>query len=505
MRILDCAFIQDHTLFSDRGLSTGINKQPINEYRIHYVASGNGLIRINNSKHVIHSGHLVITHPGDSYIITEQSAGVLFTSFLLSFFVEDIDYDLKKFLNEFTFENRHFLPNKNSHFLFEEIITIFNSKGQYSNECCEHYLLGFLFSINQSSVEEEISVSSLSHIKRALAIMNSKIEEKLTLAELCKGLNISEPHFIRIFKSYMGISPMKYFMGLKVEKASTLLSESDLLIYQIAEGLSFSSEAHFSRIFKKYKSKTPVNYRNSQIQSLNTRRNRSEMDLTYANQMIQTIIDASPDLIFYKNADRFYIWYNDAFGKFVGFSKENILGRSDLEIFPEHLAKIFQENDKNVFCHNKAMKNEEWLTFPSGDYRKYEVFKAPLHDSSGAILGVLGISRDIMNREETLRRITEKKIEQELASRQKSDVLLTMSESIITSIENIRREMTVLAADRPDGASIKNINFESNYLTLIAEEIIVSTRLERGDESLNTYSFNLHKFCAKLRKSLCSR
>ena len=225
MRILDCAFIRDHALFSNPGLSTGIHKQPSDEYRIHYVVSGIGLIRINDSKHIIRNDYLFITYPGDSYVISEQGTEVSFTSFLLSFLVEDLDSDLKELLHESTFENRYLLPNKNLHFLFDEITTVFGSKSKYSNECCKHYLLGFLYSITHSSIEEETSASSISHIEKALAIMGTKVKEKLTLGELCRGLNITEPHLIRMFKSYMGISPMKYFMRLKVEEASFLLSE----------------------------------------------------------------------------------------------------------------------------------------------------------------------------------------------------------------------------------------------------------------------------------------
>jgi len=178
-----------------------------------------------------------------------------------------------------------------------------------------------------------------------------------------------------------------------------LLCESNLLIYEIAECLNFSSETHFSRTFKKFKFKTPANYRNSQIQSLSKHRNRSEINLANANRMIQTIIDASPDLIFFKNTDGVILWCNNAYEKIHGLSKEQILGRSDFEIIPKHRAEFFQEKDRNIFIQNKAIKNEEWMTLPSGERRKYEVFKAPVHDSAGAIIGLLGISRDIMKME----------------------------------------------------------------------------------------------------------
>jgi len=399
MRILDCAFIRDHTLFSNPGLSSGIHKQPNDEYRIHYVMSGIGLLRINGSKHLVRSDHLFITYPGDNYVITDQCAEVSFTSFLLSFLVEEIDGDLTELLHETAVKSRYILSNRNLHFLFEEIVTIFGSKRKYANECCKHYLLGFLFSITHSSAEEKTSSSSISHIETALAIMGKKVREKLTLGELCKELNITEPHFIRTFKSHMKISPIRYFMRLKIDEAALLLCESNLLIYEIAECLNFSSETHFSRTFKKFKFKTPANYRNSQIQSLSKHRNRSEINLANANRMIQTIIDASPDLIFFKNTDGVILWCNNAYEKIHGLSKEQILGRSDFEIIPKHRAEFFQEKDRNIFIQNKAIKNEEWMTLPSGERRKYEVFKAPVHDSAGAIIGLLGISRDIMKME----------------------------------------------------------------------------------------------------------
>ena len=56
-------------------------------------------------------------------------------------------------------------------------------------------------------------------IEDALIAMHDKIEEKLDLNELCNQLAISKCHFIRKFKKYTGLPPMRYFMYLKMETA----------------------------------------------------------------------------------------------------------------------------------------------------------------------------------------------------------------------------------------------------------------------------------------------
>ena len=105
---------------------------------------------------------------------------------------------------------------------------------------------------------------------KAVEFMQERKYSDFRLDELSSHLNLSVPHFIRIFKSKMGLPPMKYFARIKVEEAATLLMNSDKPLATIAEELNFSSPAHFSKTFKQYMNVSPTQYRNNYINTRKT-------------------------------------------------------------------------------------------------------------------------------------------------------------------------------------------------------------------------------------------
>jgi PAS domain S-box-containing protein len=505
MRVKDCVFKREMGTGPSHGLPVAALDQPLAEYRLYYIVDGVGSFRINGEKHVLRDDSLFITYPKDTCSIAPLGENVPYTSYSIVFEVEKSDGELRTLL-EGPFMNRRALARgKNLRFLFDEMLSCFSGGDEASLCACGHYLLGLLHSLSNESQQEGGSASSLTYIDRAVEILRSKLKERVSLADVCAELNITEPHFIRIFKAHLGVPPMKYLMRLRIEEATTLLGETNLPIFQIADMLKFSSEAHFSRTFKQHRGITPMNYRIGHLHTLTARKERSEKELELANSMIQSIIDASPDLIFYKNLDSVTMWCNDAYARFVGLPKERILGRSDFEIHPRHLAEFFLERDRLIFKNNKAIKNEEWLVFPGGERRKFEVYKAPLHDPEGRPLGLLGISRDISDREEATRLLTETIESEEIANKQKSDFLFTMSEEIITSIANIREELTPAARARSEDEVARNIAFECDYLTVLAEETVAFTRFEGCEDKLDVTPFSLSALCRRLEKSLYSK
>ncbi|MEA3352720.1 MAG: ATP-binding protein [Campylobacterota bacterium] len=120
--------------------------------------------------------------------------------------------------------------------------------------------------------------------------------------------------------------------------------------------------------------------------------------LSEQNTLINSVIDSSPDLIFYKdyyNFDGIYIGCNSSFSEFVGKSKEEIVGKTDLEIFDKETAEFFRTKDKEMLKIKQSNRNEEWVSYPDGTKILLDTLKTPLYNYDKSILGVLGISRDI--------------------------------------------------------------------------------------------------------------
>ncbi|WP_019614537.1 bifunctional diguanylate cyclase/phosphodiesterase [Psychromonas ossibalaenae] len=120
--------------------------------------------------------------------------------------------------------------------------------------------------------------------------------------------------------------------------------------------------------------------------------------LSSQNAVLNSVLNGTPDLIFYKdylNADGRYLGCNKAFEQFIGKPKKEIVGRTDIEILGEELGAFFQAKDKSVLTKKRNVINDEWVTYPDGQRVLLSTSKSPLYKNADHILGVLGISRDI--------------------------------------------------------------------------------------------------------------
>lgn len=79
--------------------------------------------------------------------------------------------------------------------------------------------------------------------------------------ELAALLNISEVYFRRLFKEKVGVTPHKYLLNLRIDRAKLLLSDPDISALEVAEAVGFSSPYHFSKAFKAAVGTTPGRYR----------------------------------------------------------------------------------------------------------------------------------------------------------------------------------------------------------------------------------------------------
>ncbi len=101
-------------------------------------------------------------------------------------------------------------------------------------------------------------------VKRALLLMESNIQEKVTVTEIANRLNFSRRQLERLFSLELGISPMAAYLTLRVHYAKSLLEASDLQVAEIGFRCGFSNAGHFSRVFRQYTGTTPTNVRRTQ-------------------------------------------------------------------------------------------------------------------------------------------------------------------------------------------------------------------------------------------------
>jgi PAS domain S-box-containing protein len=111
-------------------------------------------------------------------------------------------------------------------------------------------------------------------------------------------------------------------------------------------------------------------------------------------QLLETILENSAANIYAKRKDGRYIYLNHEMEVSHNVTREQALGRTDLELFPREMAEQNRTNDLAAMMTGRLTEVEERLMGPSGQ-RLYLAKKVPLISSDGDVEGMCGISTDI--------------------------------------------------------------------------------------------------------------
>lgn len=87
------------------------------------------------------------------------------------------------------------------------------------------------------------------------------LHREITLTELASSVNLSVWRLCHIFRSDLGMSPIRYLKTLRLEKAKYLLENSFLSIKEITYRVGINDESHFVRDFKKTYGNAPSQHR----------------------------------------------------------------------------------------------------------------------------------------------------------------------------------------------------------------------------------------------------
>jgi PAS domain S-box-containing protein len=143
-------------------------------------------------------------------------------------------------------------------------------------------------------------------------------------------------------------------------------------------------------------------------------RKQAENALRESQILLQTVLDAFPLSIFWKDRQSLYLGCNQLFATTSGIkSPLEAIGKSNFDFsYTEEEALAYLADDQQVMESGLAKLNiEETITLPSGEQQWIQTNKVPLRDAEGNVIGVMGSFQDISDRKGA-----EKALKQQLAA-----------------------------------------------------------------------------------------
>jgi PAS domain S-box-containing protein/putative nucleotidyltransferase with HDIG domain len=127
-----------------------------------------------------------------------------------------------------------------------------------------------------------------------------------------------------------------------------------------------------------------------------TNQRQREGELTETNAMVRAIVEGAPSAIFAKDLEGRYLLMNSLAAEFLGKPREEILGKTDADLFAPELARAFVDGDRRVIESGQPLSYTEVDMPPhEGAWRYRLVTKGPIRDELGNVTGVFGITSDL--------------------------------------------------------------------------------------------------------------
>lgn len=116
-----------------------------------------------------------------------------------------------------------------------------------------------------------------------------------------------------------------------------------------------------------------------------------------ARAQTQALLDNIPHMAWMKNTRGVFLAVNEPFASASGHPRAQILGKTDLDVWPQEHAQRYQRDDARVIESGEQVLVEEPIAEGDG-VKWYETFKTPVRDARGAVVGTVGLARDITER-----------------------------------------------------------------------------------------------------------
>jgi two-component system sensor histidine kinase/response regulator len=223
-----------------------------------------------------------------------------------------------------------------------------------------------------------------------------------------------------------------------------------------------------------------------------TERIELEKDLADSRRFMESVLENIQAVVYVKDLEGKYTYANGQWENATGRSRENITGRTAMDIFPDHKGAVYHENDLQVITSKEKQISEEYAQ-TGGVERTFLSTKVPMIQDNH-IIGLCSISTDITDRKQAEKTLAKAKEIAEEASKSKADFLANMSHEIRTPMNAILGMAYLMQKTEMNDKQrdyIQKIHKSSQHLLGIINDILDFSKIEAGKLDIEKVDFKL--------------
>lgn len=239
-----------------------------NHFLFHYVISGTGILRAEDSKNISHQyqirsgqGFMIFPHQITTYIADQN----------LPWEYVWLEFDglrVKEALEISGLTIDTPIYHAHSKDLRETMMQEMLYIAQHGDAAPFHligHLFLFLDALTRSAATMRLSKGGRLrdfYIKEALTFIEQNFQNDISVEDIADTCGLNRSYFGKVFKDAVGRSPQEFLMNYRMIKATELLKLTQLSIGDISNAVGYTNQLHFSRAFKNIYGVSPREWRN---------------------------------------------------------------------------------------------------------------------------------------------------------------------------------------------------------------------------------------------------
>ncbi|HZK79878.1 MAG TPA: PAS domain-containing protein [Humisphaera sp.] len=203
--------------------------------------------------------------------------------------------------------------------------------------------------------------------------------------------------------------------------------------------------------------------------------------LAEERNLLRALIDAIPDHIYVKDVNHRFVLTNTATQKFFALAGEDVIGKSDNDLFSDHAAAAFRWEEEQIMRSGQPCINRETHAVSADGRQQWTLTtKAPLRDKRSKVVGIVGINRDITERKLAIQQLE-----------QTNGILARRELELLSALDDLKRSHEALQAAQMQLLEVEKMESVGRLAAGIAHEVknplaIISTGIDFLKLSLTT-------------------